>query len=54
VLARRIGTDINRRLSDLLVGSGCLVADDRPSMFGGTYRTVVVQTEKSTPVSPTR
>ena len=51
VLARRVGTDINRRLSDLLSGSGCAVVDDRPSLFGGAYRTVVVQTEQSAPVS---
>jgi SAM-dependent methyltransferase len=44
VLARRVGTDINRRLSDLLAGSGCAVVDDRPSMLGGAYRTVVAQT----------
>ena len=44
VLARRVGTDINRRLSDLLAGSGCAIVDDRPSMFRGTYRTVVVHT----------
>jgi hypothetical protein len=29
VLARSIGTDSNRQLRDLLVGSGCVVADDR-------------------------
>lgn len=43
LLARRIGTDLNRRLSDLLAGSGCVVVTDQPSMFGGAYRTVVVR-----------
>jgi phosphatidylethanolamine/phosphatidyl-N-methylethanolamine N-methyltransferase len=54
VLARRIGTDINRRLSDLLAGSGCVVVDDRPSLFGGAYRAVVVQTANSLPARLTR
>lgn len=43
MLARRIGTDLNRRLGDLLAGNGCTVVDDRPGEFGGAYRTVVVR-----------
>lgn len=43
LLARGVGTDVNRRLSDLLAGSGCTIVDDRPGEFGGAYRTVVVR-----------
>lgn len=46
-LARRMGTDINRRLGDLLAGSGCAIVTDRPGALGGAYRTVVVQTVTS-------
>jgi ubiquinone/menaquinone biosynthesis C-methylase UbiE len=44
LLARRVGTDINRRLGDLLAGSGCVVIAERPGELGGAYRTVVVAT----------
>lgn len=42
-LARRIGTDINRRLGDLLRGNGCIIVADRPGALGGVYRTIVLQ-----------
>jgi hypothetical protein len=54
LLARRVGTDINRRLSDLLAGSGRAIVADRPSMLGGSYRTIVVQTEHCTPIRSMR
>lgn len=43
--ARRVGTDINRRLGDLLAGSGCAILADRPAALGGAYRIVVVQVD---------
>ncbi len=42
-LARRLGTDINRRLGDLLAGSGCTLVADHPGELGGAYRSVVVK-----------
>lgn len=35
-----LGTDLNRRLSDLLAGSDLVVVDDQPAAFGGAYRIV--------------
>lgn len=35
-----LGTDLNRRLSDLLVGNDLVVVDDQPTAFGGAYRIV--------------
>ena len=40
--ARWFGTDINRRLGDLLADSGYLVAQNLPSLVRGLYRIVVV------------
>lgn len=43
LLARRIGTDINRRFGDLLRGIGCSIVADRPGMLGGAYRTIMLR-----------
>lgn len=40
-LAHWLGTDVNRRLGDLLAGSGCTVIADQPAGLGGAYRTIV-------------
>lgn len=45
LFARRVGTDINRRLGDLLASSGCAILADRPVAFGGAYRLIVVQVD---------
>jgi phosphatidylethanolamine/phosphatidyl-N-methylethanolamine N-methyltransferase len=37
-----LGTDINRRLGDLLTGTGWKILRDTPSIFHGTYRVVLV------------
>lgn len=47
LLARGVGTDVNRRLCDLIAGSRCTIVDDRPGEFGGAYRTVLVRTGDS-------
>lgn len=38
--ALRLGTDLTRRLGDLLAGSGLAVVADAPAMLGGAYRIV--------------
>lgn len=38
--AQAIGTDINRRLADVLAGSGLAVTGDEPALLGGLYRVV--------------
>jgi ubiquinone/menaquinone biosynthesis C-methylase UbiE len=45
LFARRVGTDINRRLGNLVTGSGCVILADRPAALGGAYRIVVVQVD---------
>ena len=37
------GTDINRRLSDLMQGCPCVVTHDEPSIAGGVYRVVMIK-----------
>ncbi len=37
------GTDINRRLSDLMQGCPCVVTHDEPSIAGGMYRVILLQ-----------
>ena len=37
-LTTRLGTDINRRLEDLVAGLPCVVELDEPSTLGGVYR----------------
>jgi hypothetical protein len=43
VTQRWFGTDINRRLSDILADSGCVVEHNLPSLARGVYRVVVVR-----------
>jgi len=38
-----LGTDINRRLGDLLKGCPCEIIRDEPSIGGGMYRVVVLR-----------
>jgi hypothetical protein len=37
------GTDINRRLSDLMQGCPCTVIHDEPSIAGGMYRVILLK-----------
>ncbi|MBI3175351.1 MAG: class I SAM-dependent methyltransferase [Chloroflexi bacterium] len=39
----RLGTDITRRFSDILVGCPCKVVYDEPSLLGGMYRIILLQ-----------
>ncbi len=41
--ARWFGTDINRRLSDILAHGGCVVEENLPSLARGVYRVVTVK-----------
>ncbi len=38
-----LGTDITRRLGDMLAGSGAVALSDAPSIAGGTYRVVLLK-----------
>lgn len=38
-----LGTDINRRLSDLMTGCPCKVTHDEPSIAGGMYRVMTLR-----------
>lgn len=42
-----IGTDINRRFSDLAVGAGFTMLRDEPSLLGGAYRIIEVRKDRS-------
>ena len=42
-LAMLMGTDLNRRLDVLLVGSGWVVAWEQPALFGGVYRVFALE-----------
>lgn len=37
-----LGTDINRRLSDLMMGCPCEVTHDEPGILGGMYRVILL------------
>jgi phosphatidylethanolamine/phosphatidyl-N-methylethanolamine N-methyltransferase len=37
-----LGTDINRRLSDIMQGCPCVVTHDEPSIAGGMYRVILL------------
>jgi ubiquinone/menaquinone biosynthesis C-methylase UbiE len=39
----RLGTDINRRLGDLLKDCPCVIVHDEPSIGGGMYRVLLLQ-----------
>jgi uncharacterized membrane protein YccF (DUF307 family) len=41
--AMLLGTDINRHLGEILSGYECRVLVDEPSLFGGTYRVILVE-----------
>lgn len=46
---RSIGTDPNRRLSDILCGMhGLIVERDEPSLLKGKYRIILVQKRRDT------
>ncbi len=42
VFSTVLGTDINRRLSDVMKGCACEVVHEEPSIAGGMYRVVVL------------
>jgi phosphatidylethanolamine/phosphatidyl-N-methylethanolamine N-methyltransferase len=43
-----LGTDINRRLSELLIDCPCRVVHDEPSIGRGMYRVILLQKNEST------
>ena len=40
-----LGTDINRCLSELLLGCPCMITHDEPSIGGGMYRVIMLKKE---------
>ncbi len=42
VVSTRIGTDLNRRLGDILSGLPCKIVHDEPSILGGMYRVILL------------
>lgn len=48
-VTRRLGTDINRRLRDILAGSGCSIVRDEPSILRGAYRVIVTRAGTALP-----
>ena len=42
-----LGTDINRRLSELMAGCPCEIIHDQPSIAGGVYRVILVRKTES-------
>jgi ubiquinone/menaquinone biosynthesis C-methylase UbiE len=45
VVTTAFGTDITRRLGDVLAGQPCSVVSDEPSLLGGMYRVVLARRE---------
>lgn len=43
------GTDINRRLGDMIVGTGWKIEQDEPSLLGGMYRVMMLRKQCSSP-----
>lgn len=41
----RLGTDITRRLCDILAGCNCKILHDESSLLGGMYRVILLQKE---------
>jgi len=41
----RLGTDITRRFSDVLVGCPCKIVQEEPSLLGGMYRVILLRKE---------
>lgn len=42
IVSTRLGTDLNRRLGDILSGVSCPIVHDEPSMFRGMYRVILL------------
>jgi ubiquinone/menaquinone biosynthesis C-methylase UbiE len=45
VFSTLLGTDINRRLSEIMKGCPCKVVQDEPSILGGMYRVILLKKE---------
>ncbi|MFC1708194.1 class I SAM-dependent methyltransferase [Planctomycetota bacterium] len=46
------GTDINRRLGDIIAGQACRIAQDEASLLGGMYRVILLEkSAESVPVA---
>jgi phosphatidylethanolamine/phosphatidyl-N-methylethanolamine N-methyltransferase len=43
VASSALGTDITRRLGDILEGTGCEIVTDEPNLFGGMYRVILLR-----------
>jgi ubiquinone/menaquinone biosynthesis C-methylase UbiE len=43
VFSTLFGTDINRRLGDMLAGQSCSVVSDEPSLLHGMYRVILLR-----------
>jgi ubiquinone/menaquinone biosynthesis C-methylase UbiE len=43
IFSTLFGTDINRRLGDMLAGQACSVVSDEPSLLRGMYRVVLLR-----------
>jgi phosphatidylethanolamine/phosphatidyl-N-methylethanolamine N-methyltransferase len=43
VVSTRLGTDLNRRLGDILSGLPCKIVHDEPSILRGMYRVVLLR-----------
>lgn len=46
-LSTLVGTDINRRLADILQGQPCSVIRNEPSLLGGAYRVVLLRRDSN-------
>ena len=42
IVSTRLGTDLNRRLGNILSGLPCKIVHDEPSILGGVYRVVLL------------
>jgi ubiquinone/menaquinone biosynthesis C-methylase UbiE len=51
VFSTLIGTDINRRLGDIIEGLPCDIVRDEPSILGGMYRVVLLRGSKQLPAA---
>lgn len=48
-----LGTDINRRLEELMAGMPCTVVHDEPGLLGGLYRVVLLRKAEGRELGPT-
>jgi ubiquinone/menaquinone biosynthesis C-methylase UbiE len=46
VFSTLLGTDINRRLDDIIAGLPCELVHDEPSVLGGMYRVVLLRVRR--------